>query len=259
MYKPFDLTNRVALISGGNGGIGLGMAEALAQAGADVVIWGTNSAKNSAAQERLASYGRRVHTDIVDVADEAAVQQAVQNAINRMGRIDACFANAGISQGERSFMDISDDNYRRVMGINLDGAIWTMREACRHMMERAKAGDPGGSIVGVSSMVANFGAAGNQHYAASKLGLIGVTNSIAVEYARYGIRANALLPGWVRTEMTGVAQTSEKFTENVIGRVPMRRWGCAADFGGIAVYLASSASAFHTGDSILIDGGYSVF
>jgi NAD(P)-dependent dehydrogenase (short-subunit alcohol dehydrogenase family) len=259
MYAPFDLTHRVALISGGNGGIGLGMAEALAQAGADLVIWGTNAAKNAAARQLLEPYGRRVVTEIVDVADESAVKQAMQSAVAAMGRIDTCIANAGISLPANSFFDIDDDNYRRVMAINLDGAIWTMREACRHMVERANAGDAGGSIVGVSSMVANFGAPGNQHYAASKMALIGVVKSIAVEYARHGIRANALLPGWVETDMTGAAQNSEIFNKRVIARVPQRRWGTARDFGGIAVYLASTASAFHTGDSILIDGGYSAF
>lgn len=259
MYKPFDLSNRVALISGGNGGIGLGMAEGLAQAGADLVIWGTNAAKNAVAQQKLAAYGRRVVTEIVDVADESAIVQAMRRAVETMGRVDACFANAGISRAERSFFDIDDDNYRRVMAINLDGATWTMREACRHMVERAKAGDAGGSIVGVSSMVANFGAPGNQHYAGSKLGLVGIVNSIAVEFARYGIRANSLLPGWAESEMTAVSQENAKFNERVIGRVPLRRWGKAEEFGGIAVYLASSASTFHTGDSIVIDGGYSVF
>lgn len=259
MYKPFDLTGRVALISGGNGGIGLGMAEALAEAGADLVIWGTNAKKNATAEHTLRASGRRVVTEVVDVSDQAAVKAAMVRAVDAMGRIDACFANAGVSVGERSFMDINDEDYRYVMGVNLDGAIWTMREACRHMVNRAQAGDPGGSVVGVSSMVANFGAPGNQHYVASKMGLIGVTNSIAVEYARYGVRANAVLPGWAESEMTNTLQDSEKFNTGVIGRVPMRRWGRGSDFGGIAVYLASSASAFHTGDSILIDGGYSVF
>ncbi|EEF22325.1 short chain type dehydrogenase, putative, partial [Ricinus communis] len=181
----------------------------------------------------------------------------MRRAVESMGRVDVCIANAGISRAERSFLDGDDENYRRVMAINLDGATWTMREACRHMVERAKAGDAGGSIVGVSSMVAKFGAPGNQHYAGSKLGLVGVVNSIAVEFARYGIRANSLLPGWAETEMSAMLQESGKFNERVISRVPLRRWGKAEEFGGIAVYLASSASTFHTGDSIVIDGGYS--
>jgi NAD(P)-dependent dehydrogenase (short-subunit alcohol dehydrogenase family) len=170
------------------------------------------------------------------------------------------FANAGVSNYYRSLLDMTAEDYRRVMAINLDGMVWTMREACRHMKARAEAGDPGGSIVAVSSMVAHFGSQNTPDYAASKAGIIGMTNSIAVEFARYDVRCNALLPGWVGTDLTGVAQGNDKFAKNVIeGRVPMRRWGKPDEFGGIAVYLASDASSFHTGDSILIDGGYSVY
>jgi NAD(P)-dependent dehydrogenase (short-subunit alcohol dehydrogenase family) len=145
------------------------------------------------------------------------------------------------------------------MSINLDGAIWTMREACRHMKSRADAGDPGGSIVAVSSMGALFGAARNQDYTASKAALISVINGIAVEFARYGVRANAILPGWIATDMTSAAQGNHAFTDKVISRVPMRRWGRAEEFGGIAVYFASDASSFHSGDAIVIDGGYGKF
>lgn len=259
MYKPFDLTGHVALITGGNGGIGLGMAEALAQAGADLMIWGTNAEKNAAAAAKLASCGHRVESRVVDVGDEAAVVAAMAEAVAAMGRIDSCFANAGINKAESSFLDIDGDSWRKVMRINLDGAVWTMREACRHMVARAEAGDPGGSIVAVSSMVTRFGATRNQHYGASKMGLIGAVNGIAVEFARHGIRANSLLPGWAASEMTVPLQESDVFTQKAIARVPMRRWGRPEEFGGIAVYLASSASSFHTGDTILIDGGYSLF
>jgi NAD(P)-dependent dehydrogenase (short-subunit alcohol dehydrogenase family) len=259
MLEMFDLSGQVALVTGGNGGIGLGMAEALAQAGSDVVIWGTNVEKNAAAEKKLAVYGRRVLARRVDVADEAGVVAAMDELVTTMGRIDSCFANAGVSQYEKSFLDIGGDNYRHIMGVNLDGAFWTMREACRHMQARAKAGEPGGSIVGVSSMVANFGAAKNQHYGASKMSIRGITNGIAVEFARYGIRANALLPGWAASEMTDTLVQDETFNAKAMTRVPLRRWGQPADFGGIAVYLASRASSFHTGDAILIDGGYSIF
>lgn len=256
MYEPFDLTGRVALITGGNGGIGLGMAEALARAGADVVIWGTNPDKNADAEQRLKPYGRRVISRVVDVSKEQAVREAMAESIQAMGRLDACFANAGASNAWNSFLDIGGEDYRRVMGINLDGAIWTMREACRHMKERAEAGDPGGSIVAVSSMGALSGTARNQDYGASKAAVIAVVRGIAVEFARYGIRANAVLPGWVASELTLPLQQSEAFTQKAIARVPSRRWGKPEEFGGIAVYLASSASSFHTGGEILIDGGY---
>jgi NAD(P)-dependent dehydrogenase (short-subunit alcohol dehydrogenase family) len=258
-YKPFDLTGRVALVTGGNGGIGLGMAEALAQAGAAVEIWGTNAVKNARALEQLKAHGTKVTTRIVDVAKEENVVAGFGELLAEHGRVDACFANAGVSNRWKSFLDIGGDDYRRVIAVNLDGMIWTMREACRHMKERAEAGDAGGSIAAVASLGALFGAARNQDYTATKAGIIAVTNGIAVEFARHGIRANAILPGWIETEMTAAAQANEVFTKNVISRVPMRRWGKPEEFGGIAVYLASDASRFHSGDSILIDGAFSKF
>jgi NAD(P)-dependent dehydrogenase (short-subunit alcohol dehydrogenase family) len=258
-YKLFDLTGRVALVTGGNGGIGLGMAEALAQAGAGVEIWGTNAEKNARAVERLKAHGGKVNARVVDVGSEEAVVAGVAATLAEFGRVDACFANAGMSNRWRSFLDIGGEAYRRVMAVNLDGAIWTLREACRHMKARAEAGDAGGSVAAVASLGALMGAARNQDYTATKAALIAVTNGIAVEFARYGVRANAILPGWIETEMTEAAQANPKFAEHVIARVPLRRWGKPEEFGGIAVYLASDASRFHTGDSILIDGGYSTF
>ena len=258
-YKPFDLTGKVSLITGGNGGIGLGMAEALAQAGSDIVIWGSNPEKTLAAEGKLTSLGVRVKAQIVDVADEAQVVEAMEEAVVAMGRVDTVIANAGRGRGAKSFAEMSTEIWNYNMALNLDGAFWTLREASKHMVERAKAGDPGGSLVGVASLGALEGAARNQAYTATKAGLISVLKGIAVEYARYGIRANAILPGWIATDMTAAGQSSDKFNESVIGRVPMRRWGDPSDFGGVAVYLASDASRFHTGDSLLVDGGYAIF
>lgn len=258
-YKAFDLSGRVALVTGGNGGIGLGMADALAQAGAAVEIWGTNSAKNARALEQLKAHGGRVNARIVDVSREENIVAGMDAVLAEFGRIDACFANAGMSNRWKSFLDIGGEDYRRLMAVNLDGVIWTLREACRHMKARAEAGDPGGSVVAVASLGALFGAPRNQDYTATKAALIAVTNGIAVEFARYGVRANSILPGWIETEMTQGAQANPKFTEAVISRVPYRRWGKPEEFGGIAVYLASDASRFHTGDSLLIDGGFSKF
>jgi NAD(P)-dependent dehydrogenase (short-subunit alcohol dehydrogenase family) len=259
MFKPFDLTGKVALITGGNGGIGLGMAEGLAQAGAAVEIWGTSSEKNARAADKLSGYGVKINTRVVDVGNEQAVVEGVKAAVADMGRLDCCIANAGMGNRWRSFLDIGGEAYRKLVSVNLDGVLWTTREACRHMKGRAEAGDPGGSIVIVSSMVSRFGGAHNQDYALSKNGVLGISNGIAVEFARYGVRANAILPGWIESDMTAAAQSSEKFTQNVIGRVPMRRWGKPEEFAGMAVYLASDASAFHTGDHIMIDGGYSLY
>lgn len=258
-YSPFNLTGKVALITGGNGGIGLGMADAMAQAGADIVIWGTNEDKNRAAEASLKKHGVRVASFKVDVSNEAEVASAMKQSVAKMGRVDTVIANAGIGAASRSFIEMTTEQYRKVLSVNLDGVFFTMREAARHMRERAATGDKGGSLIGIASVAAIEGAARNEHYAATKGGVISMMRSIAVEFARDGVRANTILPGWIATDMTAGAQTSPAFTEKVIPRVPMRRWGEPTDFGGIAVYLASNASAFHTGDTFVIDGGYTIF
>ena len=158
-YKPFDLTGKVALVTGGNSGIGLGMADAMAQAGAAIVIWGTNAEKNAAAEAQLMAHGVKVLAQTVDVADEAAVTAGFAEAVRQMGRVDTVIANAGIGCGAKSFSEFPTDTWRRVLGVNLDGVFFTFREACKHMVERAGAGDPGGSLVVTSSLSAISGAA----------------------------------------------------------------------------------------------------
>ncbi|MEI9989735.1 MAG: SDR family oxidoreductase [Rhizomicrobium sp.] len=259
MYKPFDLSGKVALVTGGNGGIGLGMADALAQAGADVVIWGTNEEKNAAAAASLKAHGTRVGARKVNVASEAEVIDAMGAAVKEFGRVDTVIANAGIGFGAKSFSETTIDSWRKIHAVNEEGAFFTLREACKHMVERSAKGDAGGSLVGVASLAGIEGAARNEAYSATKGALLAMMRSIAVEHARYGVRANSVAPGWIATDMTAGAQNSSVFTEKVISRVPMRRWGTAEDFGGIAVYLASDASKYHTGDTFIIDGGYVIF
>ncbi len=257
-FTPFDLGGKVALVTGGNGGIGLGMAEGLAAAGAKVAIWGQNPAKNAEAEKTLKALGGEVLVQSVDVTSEQAVVDAVAEVINHFGRLDFCAANAGIGGGA-PFHEQTTEGWRRVMTVNLDAVFWTFREAAKHMIDRAEAGDLGGSLLVTSSTSAIHGAPANEAYAASKTAVLGLIRGLAVEYARYGIRANAILPGWITSDMTARLQGWDKFNEKVIGRVPMRRWGDRRDFAGIAVYLASDASRFHTGDSMVIDGGYTIY
>jgi NAD(P)-dependent dehydrogenase (short-subunit alcohol dehydrogenase family) len=255
-YAGFDLGGKVALVTGGNSGIGLGMADALAAAGAAVCIWGTSQDKNRAAEAQLRRHGGRVLALPCDVGDEAAVERAFAETVGALGRVDACFANAGVGGRKvEGFVQMSTEEWRRVLRVNLDGAFFTLRSAARHMVERGG----GGSLAVTASLAAISGAARNEHYAATKGAVISMMRALAVELARHGIRANAILPGWIETPMTAPAFGWDRFVERVLPRVPLRRWGRPEDFGGIAVYLASDASGYHTGDTFVIDGGYAVF
>lgn len=257
-FAPFDLSGKVALVTGGNRGIGLGMAEGMAQAGAQIAIWGRDAKRNEEAVTTLSKYGK-VKGYAVDVSAEADVDKAFAATLADFGRVDTVIANAGIGAAAPSFSEMSTETYRKVLSVNLDGVFFTLRAACRHIVDRAKMGDPGGSLVGIASLAAIEGQARGQHYAATKGAVVSMMKAIAVEHARYGVRANAVLPGWIATDMTEFAQNSSVFAEKVITRVPSRRWGKPEDFAGVAVYLASDASAYHSGDTFVIDGGYAIF
>jgi NAD(P)-dependent dehydrogenase (short-subunit alcohol dehydrogenase family) len=257
--SAFDLQGKVALVTGGNGGIGLGMAEGLAAAGADLVIWGSNPDKNAAAEKLLKKHGRRVLAQRCDVSDEAQVGKSFADALQAMGRIDGCFANAGVSQARAPLAELATKEWRRVMQVNLDGAFFTLRAAARHMTERAKAGDAGGRLVGMASTAAVHGAARGSSYAATKGAMLAMIRALAVEMARYKVTANSILPGWIESDMTAAAIGDAKFAAAVLPRIPLRRWGTKEDFAGIAVYLMSDASGYHTGDHFVIDGAYTIF
>jgi NAD(P)-dependent dehydrogenase (short-subunit alcohol dehydrogenase family) len=257
-FKAFDLQGKVALITGGNGGLGLAMAEGLAAAGADIVIWGRNDDKNRAAELGLRRHGRRVLAQRVDVSDEQAVVAGMTSALAQMGRLDTVIANAGISGEVKPTTTYSAADFRHVLAINLDGAFYTLREACKHMLARAKSGDPGGSLIGISSIGAMHGAARTPAYGASKGAMLSLIRALAVEHARFGIRANCIHPGWILTDISATAMQDPKY-QALVQRIPVRRFGRPADIAGIAVYLASDAASFHTGDSIVVDGGYTVY
>jgi NAD(P)-dependent dehydrogenase (short-subunit alcohol dehydrogenase family) len=252
---PFDLTGHVAVITGGNSGIGLAFADGLAQAGADVSIWGTNASRNASAAKELSRHGKRVLPVTCDVGDEQQVDEAMARTVGELGRVDSCFANAGVSGDHSRFIDTPLSEFRRVTRVNLDGTFLTLRAAARVMVEQ---GD-GGSLVGTSSLAARSGQPRGEAYAASKGALISMIRSIAIELARHGIRANAVLPGWVSTPLADPMLESDGFQQRVLPRMPVGRWGRPDDFRSLAVYLASPASAFHNADAITVDGGYSCF
>jgi NAD(P)-dependent dehydrogenase (short-subunit alcohol dehydrogenase family) len=254
----FDLSGKVALVTGGNSGIGLGFAEGVAKYGADVCIWGTNSQKNAAAIDVLNGHGTKVHAIQCDVGDEAQVEAAFAQTMQHFGRVDACFANAGVG-GSAPFAELTREQWQGVLRVNLDGLFFTLRCAARHMKERAERGDKGGRLIGTASLGALMGMPRGEAYAGSKGAVISIMQGLAVEFARYGVTANSVLPGHIATAMTAKNYANEKFANAIMPRIPLRRWGDKADFEGIAVYLMSNASAYHTGDSFLIDGGFFIF
>lgn len=258
-FQPFDLDGRVALITGGNGGIGLGMARGLAEAGAQVCIWGTNAEKNARALDELAGIGPKVTAQVCDVSDETAVGNCFAEALSAHGRVDGCFANAGIGGRGTGFDDMTKEEWDHIIGVNQTGVFYTFRAAAKHMRERAQQGDAFGRLIGTASLAAISGQARGEHYAATKGGLVSMIKALAVEYARYGVTAHTILPGWIETDMTEGAFSNPKFVENVSKRIPTRRWGKPEDFAAIAVYIMSTASSYHTAETFLIDGGYYVF
>lgn len=251
----FDLAGHVAVVTGGNSGIGLAMAEALAAAGAGVCIWGTNEDRNATACASLAKRGQNVLALRCDVGDEQQVEDAMTRTVAHFGRLDSCFANAGVGASGVRFIETELSDFRRVTRVNLDGVFLTLRAAARRLVEQGE----GGSLVVTSSLAALQGQPRGQAYAASKGGVIAMIKAIAIELARHHIRANAVLPGWVSTPLADPALNSEAFQRKVLPRMPVGRWGRPTDFGALAVYLASPASAFHTADTITVDGGYLAF
>ena len=223
MSGIFDLGGRVAVVTGGNGGIGLGLARGLARAGADIAIWARDQKKSEAARKAL-------------------------------GCIDVCVANAGFGHAARP-LELDLDDWRLVMQTNLDGSFLTLRTVARHMVERGA----GGKLIAISSISSWFGTPMQVHYAASKAGLDAMVRSLAVAFARHDIQVNSIHPGWIITDATAPAVDNEACSDVIVKRTPARRWGTVEDLEGIAVYLASDASRFHTGDTLRIDGGYTIF
>jgi NAD(P)-dependent dehydrogenase (short-subunit alcohol dehydrogenase family) len=242
------------VVTGGNGGIGLGIATSLAEAGANIAIWARNEEKNRAAVDGLRSLGVDALAVSCDVADPEQVTSAMRETLEYFESIDSLFANAGIGGGA-PFVDMTLERWRQVMSVNLDGAFLCLQAAARYLVDRGE----GGSLVAITSTSAVDGAPGNQAYSASKAGLGAVMRGLAIELARHSIRCNSLMPGWTETDMTAPLQGWEKFVNNTISRTPVRRWGLPSDMGPVAVFLADPSLTFHTGDCVVVDGGYTIF
>ena len=251
----FDLTGKVAIVTGGNSGLGLGFARGLAKQGCAVAIWGRDAAKLDKARQELESYGVKVSARQVEVALEQEVIDGFKAAIEEFGRIDCAIANAGTSTVS-PIIDMTTAMYDDMINVAQRGAFFTLREAGRHMVERAKRGDTGGALIACGSLSNFLANPQGGHYGAAKSAVAAMIRTLAVELGPYGIRANVISVGYVPTDLTrdnnvDLAPWHEKF----IADTPLHRLGRVEDVEGAAAYLASDAASFHTGDTIVIDGG----
>jgi len=254
----FDLSGHCAVITGGNGGIGLSMARGLAKAGANVAIWARNEAKNAAALEELGALARKGGSGetlalTCDVTQGDAVEAAMAATLERFGRVDSAFANAGISGAGTRIPDMTSEGWDKTMAVNARGPALVYKHVSRHMIERAQNGDPGGKLIVTSSGQSIMGVNKSSDYAASKAAVNGLTRGAAFELARFQITANALLFGFYETEIT--AKANPKFAEWIKARVPLGRAGDHAGLEGLAVFYASAHSDYITGQCLPVDGG----
>ena len=246
----FNLSGKAALVTGGNGGIGLGMAQGLAQAGATVAIAGRDKTKNAAAIKTLGGKAMALEADL---KDEKACRAMVEEAAKRLGRLDILINNAGMNIRKQP-QEFTLDEWKTVMDTNLTSAFVASQAAYPHMKAAG-----GGKIVNIGSMMSIFGASFTTAYAASKGGIVQMTRALATAWMRDNIQVNAVLPGWIDTALTRGARNDVKgLHENVLRRTPAGRWGEPKDLSGIAVFLCAPASDFITGTAIPVDGGYSV-
>lgn len=250
----FDLTGKVALITGGNSGLGLGFARGIAKQGGAVEIWGRSEQKNASAKAELESFGVRVTARCVDVSSQEQVIDGYRALMDDYGRIDCVIANAGVPAMTRSLLDTTAEDWHGLLNINMHGAFYTLQQGAREMVKRAEAGEPGGSLIFCGSLSMFQGIPGKAQYAAAKGGIGAAIRCMAVELGKFGIRANSIAPGYIKTEMTGSSGEWSDIDKYFAAKTPVPRPGFPGDFEGIAAYLASDASAFHTGDTLVIDG-----
>lgn len=251
--KIFDLSGHVAIITGGNGGLGLAMAKGLVKAGASIAVWGRNSYKNAAAIESLTSMGGDAAAFAADVTQPAQCAEAFAATLERFGRVDSLFANAGGSGARGPFHTLSTEDWRHSVDLNLSSAVDCFKLAIAHWLE---AKQPGKLIV-TSSIAGLIGIPMAAPYSATKAAVQGLVRGLAIEYGRAGIQANAILPGFIETELS--VDTPKYFQDGARRRVASGHIGQLADMEGIAVYLASRESDFMTGQCLVLDGGHMVF
>ena len=251
--RLFDLGGRVAIVTGGNGGIGLGLARGLADAGANIAIVGRNETKSKAAVNDLAARGVKAASVVADVTDKEAVARMVERVTTEFGRIDILVNNAGINVRKPPHA-LAIEEWESVIDTNLTSAF-----LCSKAVYPAMKAARGGKIINIGSMMSIFGASFTPAYAASKGGIVQFTRACACAWATDNIQANAILPGWIDTDLTERARAEVSgLNERVLARTPAARWGTIDDFAGIAVFLSSAASDFVTGAAIPVDGGFSV-
>ena len=250
-----DLSEKVFIITGGNGGIGLGLAEGIAEAGGAVAIWARNEEKNTDAVRALQDIGGEAKSYICDVSNEEEVIRTLASTVKDFGRVDGLFANAGRGGTGTPLVDTSLEDWRKVMAVNLDGVFLCLREASRQLISQGS----GGSLVAVSSTSAIHGAAGNEAYGTAKTAVTGLVRALAVSLARFQIRVNCLLPGWTVTELASPAFENEYFREVTTKRTPVRRWANPREFKEVGAFLADPSQTFHTGQQVCVDGGYTIF
>jgi NAD(P)-dependent dehydrogenase (short-subunit alcohol dehydrogenase family) len=255
VLAEFDLHGHTAVVTGGNRGIGLGIARQLALAGADVAIWSRDASVNASAVSMLAAHGGRYRGYVCDVSDEQQVEAAMTATVRDLGPVSSMFANAGRGGNVVPFTQTTLAEWNSVLDVNLRGVFLAFRAAASSMVSTGN----GGSLVATSSVSTIHGAPRGSAYAASKGAIDALVKALAIELARHGIRANSIVPGWIEVERTAEAYARPEFQTHILRRIPARRWGNPDDVGQTAVFLASAASSYLTGTSIVIDGGYTVF
>jgi 2-deoxy-D-gluconate 3-dehydrogenase len=248
----FDLTGRVAVVTGGNGGIGRGIALGLAEAGAAVAVFGRNDEKNQRVLSELKAIGNPSLAVKVDVTNRAGLEPALNKVESKLGGIGILVNNAGIASLSGGVLNEKPEDWDRVIETQLNAVFLLSKLAARSMLSRN-----GGKIINIGSMYSFFGSALVPSYSAAKGAIVQLTKSMAIEFAPHNIQVNAIAPGWIETDMTVVVRAMP-MNDEILARTPAGRWGQPEEIAGTAVYLASRASDFVTGTTIRVDGGYAI-